>query len=118
MFSSTGFSFGLLGTSTRVNSEPHFAEKFKAIRDKKERFLCREKWGDEAGFYWQSPARNRQLVGRGREAVTESMVSPSPKETPGKTPVFQVGESSHGPRYSIRDRAGSLPRTSSNCTAG
>jgi hypothetical protein len=39
MLSSTGFSFGLLGKSTRVNSEPQIAEKLKAIRDKKERFF-------------------------------------------------------------------------------
>src|SRR5262249_61908187 len=39
MFISTGFSFGLLGKSTRVNSEPQIAEKLKAIRDKKERFF-------------------------------------------------------------------------------
>jgi len=39
MFSSTGFSFGLSGKSTRVDSEPQIAEKLKAIRDKKERFF-------------------------------------------------------------------------------
>src|SRR5215471_14909441 len=49
MFSSTGFSFFLLRTSTRVDSEPHFAAKCKAIRDKTERFLSREKWWDNVG---------------------------------------------------------------------
>jgi hypothetical protein len=39
MLSSTGFSFGLSGKSTGVNSEPQLAEKLKAIRDKKERFF-------------------------------------------------------------------------------
>src|SRR5262249_40845490 len=39
IFSSTGFSFLWLVKSTRVDSEPQFAEKCKAIRDKKERFL-------------------------------------------------------------------------------
>ena len=44
MFTSTGFSFvGMGKRSTRVDSEPHFVEKLKAIRDKKERFFSREK---------------------------------------------------------------------------
>jgi hypothetical protein len=47
MFMSTGFSFGWLRKrSTRVDSEPHFVEKLKAIRDKKERFF---ESGKEAG---------------------------------------------------------------------
>jgi hypothetical protein len=51
MFISTGFSFGSLRTrSTLVDSEPQIAEKLKAIRDKKERFLSREKWREEVGF--------------------------------------------------------------------
>jgi len=33
-----------------VDSEPQVAEKCKAIRDKKERFLSHEKWRAEAGF--------------------------------------------------------------------
>src|SRR6516162_515106 len=42
-FSSTGFSFlGLSERSTRVDSEPRFAEKRKAIRDKTERFFERK----------------------------------------------------------------------------
>src|SRR5690242_12209774 len=48
MLSSTGFSFlGMGKRSTRVDSEPQFAEKCKAIRDKKERFFHSEKWRDE-----------------------------------------------------------------------
>jgi hypothetical protein len=40
MLSCTGFSLvGLCQRSTRVDSEPHLAEKLKAIRDKKERFF-------------------------------------------------------------------------------
>jgi hypothetical protein len=40
MFNSTGFSFvGMGQRSTPVDSEPHVAEKYKAIRDKKERFF-------------------------------------------------------------------------------
>ena len=51
MFNSTGFSFfGRANRSTRVDSEPQFVAKCKAIRDKKERFLSREKCRDEAGF--------------------------------------------------------------------
>src|SRR5262249_20008 len=43
MLSSTGFSFlGLSRRSTRVDSEPRFAEKRKAIRDKRERFVERK----------------------------------------------------------------------------
>src|SRR6516165_851332 len=44
MLSSTGFSFlGVWKRSTRVDSEPRFAEKRKAIRDKTERFFERKK---------------------------------------------------------------------------
>jgi hypothetical protein len=45
MFSSTGFSFlGVWERSTRVDSEPRWAEELKAIRDKKERFFERKGW--------------------------------------------------------------------------
>jgi hypothetical protein len=106
--------------STRVDSEPYLAEKCKAIRDKKERFLSRETWRAEAGFLRSCPGRNRQLVGRGRGAVREPLPRPSPEERPGKTPVFQVGESSHGPRYSLRDGWGSRSciETRSGCDRG
>src|SRR5215831_16671321 len=51
MLSSTGFSLLWLGKrSTRVDSEPQVAEKCKAIRDKKERFLSRE----SGGLRWDS----------------------------------------------------------------
>src|SRR5262245_54899565 len=79
MFGSTGFSLGLSGKSTRVNSEPQLAEKLKAIRDKKERFFSGEKWREEAGFLRRCPACKRQLAGRGGGAVTGSIARWSPK---------------------------------------
>jgi hypothetical protein len=33
-----------------VNSEPQFAEKCKAIREKRERLFSGDKWRDEVGF--------------------------------------------------------------------
>src|SRR5690348_13604965 len=36
--------------STPVDSEAHLGVKCKAIRDKKERLFCREKWREEAGL--------------------------------------------------------------------
>jgi hypothetical protein len=42
--------------STGVDSEPQFADKFKAIRDKRERLFGRGKWRDEVGFLRWGPA--------------------------------------------------------------
>jgi hypothetical protein len=56
MLSSTGFSFGLSGKSTRVNSEPQIAEKLKAIRDKKERFFVPGKVAGYGGILATVPS--------------------------------------------------------------
>src|SRR5262249_32376197 len=57
MLRSTGWCFlGMGKGSTRVDSEPHFAEKCKAIREKKERFWSREKGRDGLGFLRQLPS--------------------------------------------------------------
>jgi hypothetical protein len=77
MFDSTGFSFRWLGQrSTRVDSEPQVAEKFKAIREKKERLLSREKWRDKGGLLRKRQRPNRQLAGSGRGAINQSMPRP------------------------------------------
>jgi hypothetical protein len=58
MFTSTGFSFlGLSQRSTRVDSEPHFGEELKAIRDKKERFLS-----GKMGRRWSNQSWNPRQV--------------------------------------------------------
>jgi hypothetical protein len=51
---------------------------------------------------------SQQVLSTGVSA-SEPMPSLSPKETSGKTMLFQVGESSYGPRYLMYDRQGSLP---------
>src|SRR6516225_1532019 len=61
LLSSTGFSFvGFRRRSTRVDSEPRFAEKRKAIRDKKERFFER-KGGQEMAVPVVESAAGRDL---------------------------------------------------------
>jgi hypothetical protein len=64
-----------------IVSEPHWAEKLKAIRDKKERFLDPEKWREAVGFLRQCQGRNRQLAGGGSGTVTESLLRPSPQRS-------------------------------------
>ncbi len=39
-----------------MDSEPQIAEKLKAVRDKKERFLSWEKWREEVSFFATVPS--------------------------------------------------------------
>jgi hypothetical protein len=73
------FSFGLLGKSTRVNSEPQITEKLKAIRDKKERFSKSGKVAGYGGILATVPSVNRQLAGSGRGAVGPRSDSAAPR---------------------------------------
>jgi hypothetical protein len=53
------------------------------------------------------------LIGHGIHAASES------EETPRITSVFRLGESSHAPRYSLRDRSGTrTARTRNACSLG
>jgi hypothetical protein len=53
----------LFGKSTPVNSEPQFAEKFKAIRDKRESFLESRKVAGCGGILATAPSVNEATGG-------------------------------------------------------
>src|SRR6516165_3230656 len=77
MFSCTGFSFlGLSRWSTRVDSEPRFGEKRKAIRDKKERLFERKGRPEEDALVVKSTASADQEWSGIGGRVTSGRVKP------------------------------------------